>query len=87
MTSKREFPMPGTVLWAVDVDLANDVFRKGAATKPNVDFLRYADLDIREMEGRIEGEMKEKFIVSPGQGISLFLEKMVSEGMVALGKR
>jgi hypothetical protein len=84
IAGSKAFPVPGTVLWAVDVDLENDIFRKGAATKPGVDFLRYVDLDIRDMAGRIEGDMAEKFVVAPGQGISLFLEKMVPEGMVLL---
>ena len=29
----NSFPAPGTVLWAMDVDLARDVFRSGAAWK------------------------------------------------------
>lgn len=84
MAETKKFPAPGTVLWAVDVDLEDELFRKGAATKSNVDFLRFVDLDIRDMQGRIEGEMTEKFVVSPGQGISLYLERMVPEGMVVL---
>ena len=84
MTTQRSFPKPGTVLWAVGVDLANQVFRKGAATKPGVDFLRFIDLDIRDKQGRIEGDSASGLTVSPGQGISLFLEKLIPDGMIVL---
>lgn len=82
--NEGNFPAKGTILWAVDVDLEDMIFRKGAAGKPNVDFIRYVDLDIRDMEGRIEGDMTEKFVVAEGQGISLFLEKMIPAGMVVV---
>ncbi len=78
------FPTPGTVLWAIDVDLEKEVFRRGAASKPGVDYMRYADLKIRDRPGRIEGEALEQFVISPGQGVSLFLEKMLMPGMVLL---
>lgn len=84
MADSKQFPFPGAVLWAVDVDLEAGVFRKGAGTKANVDFLRFVDLDIRDMQGRIDGDMAEKLIVSPDQHISLFLERMVPDGMVLL---
>ena len=84
MQTEDNFPVPGTILWAVDVDLEKDIFRKGAATKAGIDFLRFIDLDIRDQPGRIEGDLTEKFVVSPNQGISLFLKKLVPEGMVVL---
>jgi hypothetical protein len=84
MAGRKEFPVPGTVLWAVDVDLEADIFRKGVSKKANVDFLRFVDLDLRDMQGRIGEDTAEKFVVSPGQGISLYLERMVPEGMVLL---
>jgi len=46
MSAEPSFPKPGTVLWAVDVNLERDVFRSGAATKPNVWYLRFVDLGI-----------------------------------------
>lgn len=84
MGSDRGFPAPGTVLWAVDVDLERDVFRSGAASKPNVDYLRFVDIGVDDREGRIpEGEL-ETIVLQPGQGISLFLERMIPEGMVVM---
>ena len=84
MKTEDNFPAQGTILWAVDIDLEKDIFRKGAATKAGVDFLRFIDLDIRDPSGRIEGDSAEKFVVSPGQGISLYLKKLIPEGRVAL---
>ena len=78
-----DFPKPGTVLWAVDADLAVDIFRSGAATKPNVEFLRYADVGNMERDGRIPEADFEGFMVDPGNGISLFRKRLAPEGMVA----
>ena len=82
MSTVPSFPKPGTLLWAVDVELERDVFRSGAATKPNVEYLRYIDLGIDDQDGRIPGDQGDKFMVDPGKGISLFLERMIPEGMV-----
>ena len=83
MKSNTNFPVPGTLLWAVDVELQRDVFRSGAASKPNVEYLRYDDLDL-ELEGRIPEEAFEKLEVKPGHGISLFLERQIPNGYVAM---
>lgn len=84
MSSAAPFPAKGTVLWGVDVDLSRDVFRSGAAEKPNVDYLRFIDIESDKGEGRILPEDGEKFMVEPGQGISLFLERMIPEGLVLM---
>lgn len=84
MQSDTEFPKPGTLLWALDVDLERDVFRSGAAPKPNVEYLRFIDLGLDELDGRVPPEQGDKFMVAPGKGISLFLERMTPEGMVVL---
>lgn len=84
MTDPSSFPAPGTVLWALDVELERDVFRSGAASKPNVEYLRFLDLGIADQEGRIPDDQRDRFVVSPGQGISLFLERMVPEGLVVM---
>jgi hypothetical protein len=84
MSSNPPFPAPGTVLWAVDVDLERDVFRSGAASKPNVEYLRFIDLGISEREGRIPDDEAETFTVDAGQGISLFLERLIPEGLVVV---
>jgi|JI61114BRNA_FD_contig_111_100363_length_989_multi_2_in_0_out_0_1 hypothetical protein len=82
MPSDTEFPKPGTLLWAVDIDLERDVFRSGAASKPNIEYLRFIDLGLDELDGRVPPDQGDKFMVSPGKGISLFLERMAPEGMV-----
>ena len=84
MVNKNNFPAPGTVLWGFDVSLSIDTFRGGAATKPNVEFLRYVDLEIEDTVGRIPDDMLEQFVVKPGQGISLFLERMIPKGQVLM---
>ncbi len=84
MPSQTNFPAPGTVLWGLDVDLARDVFRSGATSKPSVEYLRFTDLNISTREGRIPDEETDQFTVNPGQGISLFLERMIPQGMVLM---
>jgi hypothetical protein len=84
MPNESKFPAPGMVLWAVDVELEHDVFRSGAAKKPNVDYLRFLDIGIDEIEGRISEEHLDKYVVKPGQGISLFLERMIPKGLVVM---
>ncbi|MBS4053095.1 MAG: hypothetical protein KGZ69_18105 [Methylomonas sp.] len=84
MSATTSFPKPGTVLWALDVDLEREVFRSGAASKPNVEYLRYIDIGIDDQDGRIPPDQSDKFMVSPGKGISLFLERMIPEGMVVV---
>lgn len=81
MSSVSQFPSPGTVLWGIDIDLERDVFRSGAASKPNVEYLRFIDLNL-EGEGRIPDDELEKFVINPGKGISLFLERKIPEGLV-----
>lgn len=83
MSVVASFPKQGAVLWAVDVELEKDVFRSGAATKANVDYLRFVDLGMGE-EGRIPAERAGILTIAPGKGISLFLERMIPEGMVVL---
>ncbi|HEY0684004.1 MAG TPA: hypothetical protein VGD45_16860 [Steroidobacter sp.] len=83
MGSEAKFPVPGTVLWAVDVELEREVFRSGASGKPNVDYLRWIDIGVDDKEGRIPEEELE-IGLKPGQGISLFLERMIPEGMVVM---
>ena len=84
MPEQMNFPAPSAVLWAIDTDLERDVFRSGAATKPNVEYLRFVDLGIDDREGRIPEDQGDAFMVDPGQGISLFLERMIPEGLVLM---
>jgi len=65
MSDEGNFPVPGTILWAIDVDLEKAIFRKGAASKAGVDFLRFIDLNLHDPSGRIEGDLTDKFVVAP----------------------
>ena len=80
------FPVPGTVLWGTDVQIDRDIFRRGASTKPNTDFLRYSDLQIEDMEGRIDAEQAKVLVINPGQGISLFLTRFPGNGYKVLSE-
>ncbi len=84
MKNENSFPEPGTVLWAIDLEFESDAFRMGVSSKPNTDFLRFVDIKIGNRDGRIEGEDQEKFCIEPGMGVSLFLERMIPEGMVVM---
>lgn len=83
---QNNFPVPGTVLWGTDVQIDRDVFRRGASTKPNTDFLRYIDLKILDLEGRIDAEQAKVLVVRPGQGISLFLTRYVGDKFKVLNE-
>ena len=82
--SNKALPRQGTVLWAIDSELSVEVFRSGAASKPNTDYLRYIDLGIDDKIGRIDPEDYDLYTVNAGQGISLFLHRMIPEGLVVM---
>ena len=84
MSDEGDFPVPGTILWAIDIDLEKAIFRKGSSSKAGVDFLRFIDLNLHDPSGRIEGDVADKLVVAPDRGISLYLKKMIPDGMVAL---
>jgi hypothetical protein len=78
---------PGTLLWASDVPLTEDAFRSGAKNAASVDFLRWQDIDMEDTKGRgrIPPEEWGHFAVNVGQGISLFVKRMIPESAVYLG--
>ena len=45
---QNSFPKPGAVLWAIDPELEMEVFRTGASSKPNVEYLRWSDLGVND---------------------------------------
>jgi len=45
VSKKRRFPRPGRSCEALRNDLERDIFRPGAATMPNLDYLRFLDLE------------------------------------------
>ncbi len=77
---------PGTLLWASDVPLVEDAFRAGAKNNSAADYLRFSDLKTdTERTGRIPPEEATDWVVNPGQGISLFIKQMLTDGLVHVG--
>jgi hypothetical protein len=73
MPNEGKFPAQEMVLWAVELE--HDVFRSGAAKKPIVEYLRFLDIGIDEIEGNISEEHLDKYVVKPGKNISMFLRE------------
>lgn len=78
---------PGTILWATDKPLDEDAFRSGNKSSAAIDFLRWQDIGLEETKGagRIPSEEQDSHFVSPGRGISLFIKRMLPEGMTYAG--
>jgi hypothetical protein len=78
---------PGTLLWATDVPLKEDAFRSGGKNAAGIDFLRWQDIGLEETKGRgrIPQEEWSTFVVSPHQGISLFIKQMIPQNSTHLG--
>lgn len=67
---------PGDRLWIVGDKVTDGPLRQGnSPSNPGV-YLRWKDLDIPK-DGKIENEDLKKVVISPGQGLSLFIEKVV----------
>jgi hypothetical protein len=78
--------VPGTLLWASDVPMVEDAFRAGVKNSSATDFLRFNDLKTDTLRtGRIPPEEATDWIVDPGQGVSLFIKQMLTEGLTHLG--
>lgn len=77
--------VPGTILWSADVELTEDAFRSGSRSAAAVDYLRFQDIDIDDREGRVPEEELDRRTVSPGQGISMFIKKIIPRSMTWIG--
>lgn len=79
--------LPGTILWATDKSLDEDAFRSGNKTSAAIDFLRWQDIGLEDTRGsgRIPLEEQGGHFVTPGRGISLFIKRMLPEGMIYAG--
>lgn len=68
---------PGDKLWAAGDKIDSEAFRLGNSDKNPAVYLRWKDIGI-EKKGKIESEEDlRKNIISPGQGLSLFIERIV----------
>ena len=74
---------PGTILWSSEKSLEEDAFRSGAKNHAAINFLRWQDigLELHKGPGRIPEEEWGDYVVAPGKGISMFIKKMLPEGM------
>lgn len=79
--AKDSHIVPGTILWSADVDLFEDSFRSGSKNAASVDFLRWIDIGVDDKEGRIPGEDLDSHTISKGQGISMFIKKIIPKSM------
>lgn len=79
--------VPGTILWATDKPLTEDAFRAGNKSGASIDFLRWQDIGMTNLKGlgRLSEEDCEKYTIHPGQGISMFIKRMLPEGMLYAG--
>jgi hypothetical protein len=74
---------PGTILWSSEIDPKEDSIRSGAKNHPSADFLRWVDIgkELIYGAGRIPKEEWSNHEVIPGKGISMFIKKILPEGM------
>ena len=67
---------PGDRLWVAGDKVTGDAYRTGnSPTNPAV-YLRWSDVDIAK-SGKIEEADADKAVVNPGQGLSMFIERVV----------
>lgn len=68
---------PGDRLWVAGDKVTGDAYRTGnSPTNPAV-YLRWSDVDIAK-SGKIEEADADKAVVNPGQGLSMFIERVVT---------
>ncbi len=68
---------PGTRLWAAGAQVDGNCFRRGNGPKNPAIYLRWSDIGSTQGTGKIEGEDMGRAVVSPGKGLSLFIEQTV----------
>ncbi len=67
---------PGDRLWIAGDKVSGDAFRMGNSPANAAIYLRWRDLEAAK-QGKIEGQDLHKAVVNPGQGLSLFIERVV----------
>lgn len=66
----------GDRLWVAGDRLTGETLRTGNSPSNAAIYLRWKDLGIAK-EGKIEGEDADKQVIEPGEGLSMFIEKVV----------
>ncbi|MCO6454000.1 MAG: hypothetical protein J5I93_01685 [Pirellulaceae bacterium] len=67
---------PGDRLWVAGDKVAGDAYRMGNSPSNPAIYLRWRDVGAAK-QGKIEGEDLQQAVINPGQGLSLFIEKVV----------
>lgn len=68
---------PGDRLWVAGDKVTGDAYRTGNSPTNAAIYLRWSDVDIAK-PGKIEENDTGKAIVTPGQGLSMFIERVVT---------
>lgn len=68
---------PGDKLWIAGDKMENGPYRQGNSPSNPAVYLRWRDVNVFDKKGKIEDEDLAKAIIKPGQGLSLFIEKVV----------
>lgn len=74
--ARERYLVPGDRLWVAGDKVSGDAYRAGNSPSNSAIYLRWRDVGAAK-QGKIEGEDLQKAIVNPGQGLSLFIEKVV----------
>ena len=68
---------PGDSIWVAGDKIDGDAYRTGNSPNNAAIYLRWSDLDIPKA-GKIEDADSDKVGISPGQGLSMFIERVVT---------
>lgn len=68
---------PGDRLWAAGDKVTGDAYRTGNSPTNAAIYLRWSDVDVAK-SGKIEDGDTGKAVVHPGQGLSMFIERVVT---------
>jgi hypothetical protein len=68
---------PGDRLWVAGDKVTGDAYRLGNSPANAAIYLRWSDVDVAKT-GKIEDVDTDKAVVKPGQGLSMFIERVVT---------
>ena len=68
--------IPGDRLWVAGDKVSGDAYRTGNSPTNAAIYLRWSDVDAAK-SGKIEDTDSHKAVVNPGQGLSMFIERVV----------
>lgn len=77
---------PGDRLWVAGDKVDNGAYRQGNSPSNPAVYLRWRDVDVPK-QGKIEDADLTKAVIRPGQGLSLFIEKIVHADFNHIGSQ